>query len=82
MYLIFSLFNIASAREVPFGILQYIQCIIHGLTSVSHSSMLTVKSVNLVVAHDGFPLLWSVFFIVAILLAEVLFEQFLIHTAV
>ena len=32
--LIFSLFNITSAREVPFGILQYIQCILHGLTSV------------------------------------------------
>ena len=32
--LIFSLFNIASAREVPFGILQYIQYILHGLTSI------------------------------------------------
>ena len=32
--LIFSLFNVASAREVPFGIQQYIQCILHGLTSV------------------------------------------------
>ena len=30
----FSLFDIASARQVPFGILQYIQCILHGLTSV------------------------------------------------
>ena len=34
MGLIFSLFNIALAREVPFGITQYIQCILHGLTSV------------------------------------------------
>ena len=34
MGLIFSLFKIASARHVPFGILQYIQCILHGFTSV------------------------------------------------
>ena len=32
--LIFSLFNITSARQVPFGIPQYAQCILHGLTSV------------------------------------------------
>ena len=32
--LIFSLFNIAWYREVPFGIPQYIQCILHGLTGV------------------------------------------------
>ena len=32
--LIFSLFDVASAREVPFGIPQYVQCILHGLTSV------------------------------------------------
>ena len=30
--LIFSLF--ALAREVPFGISQYVQCILHGLASV------------------------------------------------
>ena len=34
MGLIFSLFNIASAQQVPFGILQYVQCILYGLTSV------------------------------------------------
>ena len=51
---------------------------------VSHSSLLTAKSVNLVVARDGFPSYQkpSVFFVVAILIAEVLFEQFLICTAV
>ena len=51
---------------------------------VSHSSLLTVKSVDLVVAYDGFPSKrkLSVFFIVAILIAEVLFEQFLNRTAV
>ena len=30
----FSLFDFASARHMPFGILQYIQYILHGLTSV------------------------------------------------
>ena len=29
-----SLFHIASAGHMSFGILQYIQCILHGLTSV------------------------------------------------
>ena len=32
--LIFSLFDVASAREVPFGIPLYVQCILLGLTSV------------------------------------------------
>ena len=32
--LIFSLFDVASARGVPFGVPQYIQGILHGLTSV------------------------------------------------
>ena len=51
---------------------------------VSHSSLLTAKSVDLVVARDGFPLKWksSVFFIMATSIAEVLFEQFLIRTVV
>jgi len=34
MGLIFSLFDIASAQEVSFGILQYMQCILQGLISV------------------------------------------------
>ena len=34
MGLIFSLFDIALAQEVPFGMLQYVQCILHALTSV------------------------------------------------
>jgi len=34
MGLIFSLFDITLAQEMPFGILQYIQYIFHGLTSV------------------------------------------------
>ena len=32
--LIFSLFDVALARQVPFGIPQYVQCILHELTSV------------------------------------------------
>ena len=32
--LIFSLLNLASAREVPFGIPKYVHCILQGLTSV------------------------------------------------
>ena len=41
---------------------------------VSHSSLLTAKSVDLAVARDGFPSKWklSVFFLVATLIAEVL----------
>ena len=56
--LIFSLFDVASAQQVPFDIPQYIQCIIHGLTSV----LLCVpfifadsEGVDLAVARDGFP---------------------------
>ena len=51
---------------------------------VSHSSLLTVKSVDMVIVRDGFPYegKLSVIVIVAILISEVLFKQFLIHTAV
>ena len=46
---------------------------------VSHLSLLTAKSVNLAVAHDGFPSKQklSIFFIVATLIAEVLFRTVL-----
>jgi len=54
MRLIFSLFNVALAQEVSFGIPQYIQCILHGLTSALLSFWLTGKSVDSVVACDGF----------------------------
>ena len=56
--LIFSLFDVALAREVPFGIPQYVQCILHGLTSV----LLCVPFIfadsekcQLMVARDGLP---------------------------
>jgi len=54
--LIFSLFYVASAQDVPFGILQYAQFILHGLTSVLLCVpfiLLAAKNVNLVVARDG-----------------------------
>ena len=66
--LIFSLFDVASSREVPFGMSQHVQCILHGLTSVLlcvHSSLLRV---DLAVARDGFSSKQksSVFFLVDI----------------
>ena len=54
--LIFSLFDITSAQEVPFGIPQYVQCILMDLLVSSFvPSLLTAKSVNLAIARDGFP---------------------------
>ena len=51
---------------------------------VSHSSLLTAKGVDLAVACDDFlsKRKSSIFFIVAILITEVLFKQFLICSAV
>ena len=73
--LIFSLFDVALAQQVPFGILQNVQCIIHGLTTVLLCVpfiFVTGKGVDLARARDGFPSKWksSVFFIVAILIAD------------
>ena len=57
MSMIVLLFDVALTQDVPFGLLQYVQCILYGLTSV----LLCVpfifadsESVYLVVAHDGF----------------------------
>ena len=82
--MILSLLDVAS---VPFGRLQYVQCILQGLTGVllcipfifAHS-----KSIDLVVAHDGFLcVIKSVcIFHVGYLDYRVLFEQFVIRTAV
>jgi len=54
------MFDVASARDVPFGIPQYTKCIPHALTSVLlcvqfifADIQLTLKCVDLVVAHDG-----------------------------
>ena len=56
--LIVSLFDVTSAGHVPFGILQYVNAFFMDLpvsSFVSHSSLLTAKSVDLTVACDGFP---------------------------
>jgi len=57
--LIFSPFDITLAQEVPFGIPQYTQGILNGLTSVllcvPHSSLLTAKSVDFVVGTWWLP---------------------------
>ena len=65
----------------------YIQYILHGLTSVFLCVLVIFadsESVDLVVAHDGFPSQWklSIFLIVDTLIARVLFEQFLIRNTV
>ena len=51
---------------------------------VFHLSLLTVKSIDLVVARDGFLCTMEIvcIFMVATLITEVLFKQFLICTAV
>ena len=77
--LIFSLFDIALAREVLFGIPQYVQYILHGLISV----LLWVPFIfaDSEKCRFGGSMWWlpfemksSVFFILAILIAEVLFN--------
>jgi len=92
MWLIFSLFNIASAQEVPFAILLHLQFILHGLTNVLLCVPLiffTVKSVNLVVGMQRLPLTTEIicnFHSAATLIVDVLFKESLIriqvHTAV
>jgi len=54
--LIFSLFDIASAREVPFAIPLYIQCLLQGLSTAIPFIFFTTKSVNLVVGTWWLPL--------------------------
>ena len=49
---------------------------------VSHLSLLTGKGVDLAVACDGFPLKWksSTFFVVAVLIAEVVLDLYCCET--
>jgi len=82
--LIFSLFDIALAREVPFAIPLYIQCILHGLTM----ALLCVPFIfvhhekcRFSGRHVKASIKLSVIFIVATLLTKVLFKQLLIRTA-
>ena len=79
--LIFSLFDVASVGHIPFGIPHYVQCILCGLSSI----LLCIpfifadseRGVNLEVAHVMASFVMEIFsiFIVATLIAEVLFEQ-------
>jgi len=82
--LIFSLFDVASAREVPFATPLYIQCILHGLTT----ALLCVPFIF--VHHEKCrfsgryvmaSIKSSVIFIVATLITKVLFKQLLIRAA-
>jgi len=82
--LIFLLFDLASAREVPFAILMYIQCLLHGLTT----ALLCVpfifvhyKKCQFNGRHMMASIKSSVIFIVATLITKVLFKQLLICTA-
>ena len=54
MGLIFSLLDITSSLDVPFGIPQYVQYILMDLPVASPSSLLRAKRVNLEAACDGF----------------------------
>ena len=63
-----SLFDAASDQEVPFGILQYVQCILYGLTNVLPFIFVYSEIVVLVVPCDGFLYVMAIFFIVATLI--------------
>jgi len=54
MRLIFSLLDVTSAQEVPFGIYNTFFMDLSVPSFVFHSSLLTAKSVDSVVVHDGF----------------------------
>jgi len=84
MGLIFSLFDVASAQEVPFAILLYMQCILHGLTM----ALLCVPFIFVHYKKCRFSgrdvmasIKSSVIFVVATLITKVLFKQLLIRTA-
>ena len=48
------IFFTVRCREMPFGIPQYIQCILYVLLCVPFI-FVTAKNVDSAVAHDGFP---------------------------
>ena len=76
----FSLFDVAAAREVPFGIPQCVAFIRELPVSsfVFHSSLLTVKSVDWVIAGDGFLCVAEIvlLFIVVALITKVLLDSY------
>jgi len=72
--LIFSLFSVASAREVPFAIPLCMQCILHGLTTALLCVPFIFVRHEVSIARDGFHLLRKLS-VVATLITKVLFEQ-------
>jgi len=83
MDLIFSILNVASAREVPFTIPLYMQYILYGLTT----ALLCVPFIfvhhekcQFCGRHIWLPFVMEII-LVAILITKVLFKQLLIRTA-
>jgi len=82
--LIFSLFDVASAREVPFAIPLYMQCIFHGLTMVLLCVPLIFihhEKCRFSGKHMMASIKSSIILIVATLITKVLFKQLFIRTA-
>jgi len=77
-HLMFSLFNVALAQKVSFGTYNAFFMELPVPSFVFHSTLLTVKSVNLVVTHNGFLFVIENF-ILATLITQLLFK-FSIHT--
>jgi len=84
MGLIFLLFEVTSAREVPFAIPLYIQCVFHRLSM----ALLCVPFIfvhhekcQFSGRHMMASIKSSIIFIVATLITKVLFKQLLIRTA-
>jgi len=72
--LVFLLFNVTSTQEVPFGILQCVQCNLLELVAFIFADS---EKCQFVAYREIFCT-----FLVATLIAEVLFDQLLIHVAV
>jgi len=53
--------NLKGYKSLFDSILHYVQCVLHGLTSALLYVPTTVKSVNSVVAHDGFLFAMEIF---------------------
>jgi len=79
--LIFLLYNVASARKVPFALPLYMQCIFHGLTM----ALLCVPFIFVHHKKCRLHVIASICYgnrlVVATLITKVLFEQLLICTA-
>jgi len=75
-----SLFNVTSAREVPFAIPLYMQYILHGLTTALLCVPFIFVHHEKSIARDGFHLLRKSSVVVT-WITKVLFKQLLIHTA-